>query len=159
MPKSAQLKQLESLIEGFKKEAYRRGWDDALHYIIRNAKAVADAPAPATATATAMKSERAKPRAKRGSVPRIIKRILRNTDQDGLTTNEIFEHARAAGKNLAPSSVRTTLPRLQRQGHVRKDGKHWFLTQRLLDVGQKDAGADAPAPNPPNKGATAMPPP
>lgn len=154
-------KQIEALLKGVRREAYQQGWNDAVKRILAVANNMGTG-RPARKKAGIQASSGAgapKKRAKRGSVERMIKRVLKQAGNDGLTAGEIHEHAGAAGKSIAASSIRQKLPKMERESKVVKSEEgRWLLAQHRLDVEQESAGNPAPALPHTSNGGSIMPP-
>ena len=160
---TTELKQIESLLKVGRREAYQKGWDDAIKYIVAAAEDTIRTEISARKKAGIRKVPAAgapKKRAKRGSVQRTIKRILKQAGNDGLTASEIHEHSTAKDKNIAASSIRQKLRKMQREGEVVKSEEgRWVLAQRPLDVEQKSADNPVSALPHASNGGSIMPPP
>ena len=158
------LKEFEAIIDRIKRDAYQKGWQDAVNHIVATATdAVKAAPPPAGSTLVLELEPKSDdrqivPRATRGSVPRILRIVLDQAGQNGVTANEAYEQARAMEHNVASSSIRATLRRLVEQGVAQKTGQRWFLTPHPPDVEvtkKETAGFDShppAAPSTPNQG-------
>ncbi len=158
---TVETKQLESLIKGLKRQAYQQGWDDAVKRFlaVANDMGAGKSAHKMAGIRTSSGAGAPKKRAKRGSVQRTVKRILKQAGNDGLTASEIHEHSTAKGKNIAASSIRQKLRKMQREGEVVKKDGRWILAQRPLDVEQESAGNPAPALPRTSNGGSIMPPP
>ena len=66
-------------------------------------------------------------RAPRGTVPKMVRQVLKRAGESGITANEIVEQAREEGQQIASSSVRGFLRRLEREDQVWKECDLWHL--------------------------------
>ena len=154
-------KRFESFIEDIQREAYEKGWNDAANQILATARDMGTGKSAHKRVRIRERPAASTPRkrAKRGSVEKTIKRILRQAGNDGLTAGEIHEQAGGAGKKMAASSIRQKLPKLERAGKVVKSEEgRWLLAQHRLDVEQESAGNPAPALPHTSNGGSTMPP-
>lgn len=154
-------KQFESFIKDIQREAYEEGWNDAANQILATARDMGTGRSAHKRAGIRASSGAGAPkkRAKRGSVQRTVQRILKQAGNDGLTANEIHEHSTAKGKNIAGSSIRQKLRKMQREGEVVKKDGRWILAQRPLDVEQKSADNPVSALPHASSGGSIMPPP
>lgn len=120
------LKKLQTLVEKIEHDAYQRGWRDATNRIVKSATDAVKAVAPQKQTAS---TPQVASRATRGSVPPVVKTILTDAGQTGVTAAEAYKRAREIDHDMVSASIRATLCRFVAQGIARKVGKRWFLTE------------------------------
>ena len=159
---TTEMKRFESLMAGIKREAYQQGWDDAVKRILAAANDMGTGRSAHKRAVIRASSGGGTPkkRAKRGSVERAIKRALKQAGNEGLTASEIHGHSFVENKNIAASSIRQKLPKLEREGKVVKSEEgRWLLAQHRLDVEQKSADNPVSALPSASNGGSIMPPP
>ena len=117
---------LQAFIEQIERDAYQRGWNDAAKSIVESATDAVKAAASRALSSTNLQETR---RAMRGSVPPVVKTVLAEAGQAGVTAAEAYERAREHGLNTALASVRATLHRFVVKGDARKVGLRWFLAK------------------------------
>ena len=164
MADETKFEDIRALIERIERDAYQRGRRDAAKHIVATATDAVKAAEPKTESTPELASEPpsddggAAPRATRGAVPRVVRAVLNQVGENGVTAIEAYERARAMEPNIAASSIRARLRRLVEQGVAQKTGKRWFLTTFQPDVvisKQETAGIGShppAAPSTPNQG-------
>jgi len=129
--------ELRRVLNVVETDAYRKGWRDGIAAVIEAARVVME-----------RQSRPEQPggparRAKRGSVPSLVLRILE--ERGNATTAELIEHAQVF-EGAASSSVRTALRRLLRDGKVQQLDDKWYIakqTQHNARIDPFEAALDA----------------
>ena len=162
MTDSKKFPELHALIELIERDAYQRGWRDAANHIVATATDAVKAAEPKAESTPEPEPDDGSialtPRATRGTVPRVVRIVLNQVGEDGVTAHEAYERARSMEPNIAASSIRAMLRRFVEQGVAQKTGRRWFLTPHPpnVDITKKEtAGFDShppAAPSTPNQG-------
>jgi hypothetical protein len=138
------LARLQAVLEEARREAYERGYADAIR---RVASMAAELPArgpgaferPHVQAAAAYDAEQdgnglqRRTRAPRGSVERRVLTLLQAAPA-GLTVPEIETLASAGDEPIKAASIRVVLQRLLAAGQVGRDGRRWLVPGAAIDV-------------------------
>ena len=142
------LEQIEALLEAARREAYERGYADAISRVM---KAAAELPSavgePAVAPPVRQREVlEAAPgmngggrhRAPRGSIERRVVTLL-EAAPTGFTVPEIEELASGGDEPLKTASIRVALQRLLAQGQVVREGRRWAVAAEAAMPAQAEA--------------------
>jgi hypothetical protein len=157
------LGRLQALLEEARREAYERGYADAIKRVLSVAAELPPhtsgegelprALALASVAGPAENGAGRRQRAPRGSVERCVLSLLQAAPA-GLTVPEIENLALASDEPIKAASIRVVLQRLLAVGQVERDGRRW-----LVRPAAEDASALAPdLPEPGAGGAEEVPP-
>jgi hypothetical protein len=143
------LEQIEALLEAARREAYERGYADAISRVMKAAAELPGAvgePAPAPPVRQQREVLEAAPgmngggrqRAPRGSIERRVVTLL-EAAPTGLTVPEIEALASSGEEPLKTPSIRVALQRLLAQGQVVREGRRWAVAAEAAMPAQAEA--------------------
>ncbi len=143
-------------VERMKREAYDRGWRDAIGAVRKTMRKEINAlsrPSAGAASTTVVKREH------RG-VPSMVVNIIK--ERPGLRGVEIVEAAQEHG-DTNQRTIRTALRRLRKKGKIEQRDGHWFLPGAVAETQEEEAAGTEPttpaAPSTSNQKEVAMDPP
>ncbi|MEK0084564.1 hypothetical protein [Benzoatithermus flavus] len=148
------LARLQALLEEARREAYERGYADAIKRVLSvaaelppHARTFGELPqalAPSTAASAAPRENGAagrRSRAPRGSVERRVLTLLQSAPA-GLTVPEIENLASANDEPIKAASIRVTLQRLLAGGQVEHVGRRWLVRSTVGEMAVAAPSAD-----------------
>jgi hypothetical protein len=154
------LEQIEALLEAARREAYERGYADAISRVMKAAAELPGAVGEPAAAPPARHREvpegaagmngGGRQRAPRGSIERRVVTLL-EAAPTGLTVPEIEELASSGDEPLKTASIRVALQRLLAQGQVVREGRRWAVAAEAAmpaqaAAAQAETEAQEPAP-------------
>ena len=141
------LARLQALLEEARREAYERGYADAIRRVMsvaaelpQEGQAPVPRPAMPAPAAPAYDGNGAarRSRAPRGSVERRVLTLLRSAPA-GLTVPEIESLASVSDEPIKGPSIRVALQRLLASGQIEREGRRWLV--RSTAEGEADEAA------------------
>lgn len=141
--KKPTVEQLEALVAEIEREAYQRGWDDAVRKILAAAQQgtpVAEQSAP---EAPAAKQDKGATPTYDTPIIELVKQIVH--DKPGLRGFQVVREITARDPSVAPEVAdrtgRTSLSRLSKRGKIVQRKQRWYPAKAGADENTEDAGA------------------
>lgn len=127
---------LAGVIDRIEKDAYERGYADAVQQIVSAAQA-----AHATPTQPNVAPARRPRKVEYGAVGKVIDSALDAFADRGVSLTDVIEHGREVfDVDLLESSTRGRLNRMAKSGELAKQSGRWFRVQSADEAGGQEAG-------------------
>jgi hypothetical protein len=135
----AAIDEFKAMIEKIEREAYARGWSDA----IRRIQEIAAKEGSVSIDSTEKDQDEGRATATRsayGIVPKLVTEALEFAGRQGTTIERIQDHVANAAPDVRQSSIRGTIRRMEKRGKMYNLGDHWFLARFSKSPSMETAG-------------------
>jgi hypothetical protein len=140
MPRENTRAELNALIERIEHDAFQSGWDAAIKHVLSVA---ANAPKGDTLPDHASKvaaSSTPPRKAGYGVVPVLVRELLSEAGDHGITPAEVVARGRERGDEIAESSVRQRLRKMKIAKEARNERGRWFRVRPATGPAEQETG-------------------